>query len=127
MAAFGSYLPSSSPLVVDHLIICVADALISILAGMTVYTSLGNLAHSRGTSIQEEGASAGIGLAFVTYPQSLATLPPHVGKWPSLLLSASDTASVLCTLESSPFWRTNSTRGSLLGELAAKHPPPQWA
>ncbi|KAF5830090.1 hypothetical protein DUNSADRAFT_15050 [Dunaliella salina] len=77
--AYGSYLPRSSNVVVDHLCICAADVGVSLLAGFSVYSSLGNLAHERGTSMQEEGDSAGLGLAFVSYPQVLERLPKHAG------------------------------------------------
>lgn len=70
MTCYGSYLPRHSSLVADALIICLADAAIAFLAGFVIYASLGNLAAtSSGTSVADVGGSAGLGLAFVTYPQ----------------------------------------------------------
>eukprot|EP00983_Pelagomonas_calceolata_P073337 1152083-Pelagomonas_calceolata.AAC.5 len=40
LTAYGSYLPRSSNIVVDHLCICAADIGVSLLAGFSVYTSL---------------------------------------------------------------------------------------
>lgn len=47
------------------------DTFTSFLAGITIFSILGNLAHESGKNVSEV-VSAGTGLAFVSYPDAIA-------------------------------------------------------
>ena len=47
------------------------DTFTSLLAGVTIFSILGNLAHESGTDIQTV-VKGGTGLAFVSYPETIA-------------------------------------------------------
>lgn len=47
------------------------DTFTSLLAGVTIFAILGNLAHESGKSIQDV-VQGGTGLAFVSYPEAIA-------------------------------------------------------
>ncbi|XP_052795019.1 uncharacterized protein LOC128228029 isoform X2 [Mya arenaria] len=59
----------------DAIIICVIDTLMSILAGFTVFASLGILAHQLDTSI-ENVVTSNIGLVFVAFPAAVTNFQP---------------------------------------------------
>lgn len=73
MIAYGSFYDKKSDLPKDTLIIILSDLLISIIAGIVIFTTMGYMANLNGTEIQIP--SSGIGLAFVVYPTVLAKLP----------------------------------------------------
>lgn len=53
------------------MIISMMDTMTSFLGGITIFSILGNLAHTSGKNISEV-VSAGTGLAFVSYPDAIA-------------------------------------------------------
>lgn len=74
MIAYGSFLPEDSDTTTDTMIIAFADAGISFLAGLVVFTTLGYMMHTSGVAIADMSIS-GLGLAFVTYPEAISQLP----------------------------------------------------
>lgn len=74
MIAYGSYLSKDSDLTTDGLIIAFADAGISFLAGFAVFGTLGYYSSITSTSIQDMSVQ-GVGLAFITYPEAISSLP----------------------------------------------------
>ncbi|OXA50584.1 Sodium-dependent nutrient amino acid transporter 1 [Folsomia candida] len=68
---FSSYNKFSHNVYRDAMIISIMDTLTSILAGVTIFSVLGNLAYELGKEI-EDVASAGPGLAFVSYPEAIS-------------------------------------------------------
>ncbi|KAF2358369.1 Sodium:neurotransmitter symporter, partial [Trinorchestia longiramus] len=78
MITFSSYNKFSNNLMSDVWVIAVVNASTSLLAGIIVFSTMGNIAHELGCSIPEV-VTQGPGLAFVAYPQALAKMPyPHV-------------------------------------------------
>lgn len=55
----------------DAWIISLADTLTSLLAGFTIFSILGNLAHELGADVKDV-VRGGSGLAFISYPDALA-------------------------------------------------------
>ena len=47
------------------------DTFTSILAGVTIFSILGNLAYESGKEI-DKVVTAGVGLAFISYPETIA-------------------------------------------------------
>lgn len=74
MIAYGSYLSKDSDLTTDGMIIAFADAGISFLAGFAVFGTLGYLSNVTATPIADMSV-AGVGLAFITYPEAISNLP----------------------------------------------------
>lgn len=73
MITYGSFLNKDSDLTKDTFIIVISDALISFIAGVVIFTTLGYMSAVNGQPFSvPEG---GIGLAFFVYPQVLALLP----------------------------------------------------
>ena len=77
MIAYSSMLPKETDIPSNALVIAFANSSISFLAGVTVFSTLGYLAHVQGVGISELGYS-GVGLAFVTYPAVISQLPGGV-------------------------------------------------
>ncbi len=74
MIAYASYLPEDSDITNNAFITSFADAGISFLAGLAVFSTLGFLAVQQGQPVESVVAS-GPGLAFVTYPTIINNLP----------------------------------------------------
>lgn len=55
----------------DSTIVSLADTGTSILAGITIFSILGNLAYESGKQI-EEVVKGGTGLAFISYPEAIS-------------------------------------------------------
>jgi len=55
----------------DAMIISIMDTFTSFLAGITVFSILGNLAHETGVNVSDV-VSGGPGLAFISYPDAIA-------------------------------------------------------
>ena len=55
------------------MIVSVADTFTSILAGFSIFSILGNLAHRTGKDIIDV-VQAGTGLAFISYPDAISKL-----------------------------------------------------
>jgi len=71
---FSSYNPFRHNVARDALIISFMDTFTSLLAGVTIFSILGNLAYESGKSIDEvaKDAGGGAGLAFIAYPSAIA-------------------------------------------------------
>lgn len=69
----------------DSTIVSLADTGTSILAGVTIFTILGNLAYETGKPI-ESVVKGGTGLAFISYPEAISKFNsvPQVSSVPSI-------------------------------------------
>ncbi|MBU0708114.1 sodium-dependent transporter [Patescibacteria group bacterium] len=74
MIAYASFLPKKADIVNSAFMTSLADAGISFLAGLAVFTTLGYLAQQVGKPVTEV-LGGGPGLAFVTYPTIINHLP----------------------------------------------------
>lgn len=74
MIAYASYMPEDSDVVNNALITVFANSGISFMSGFAIFGTLGYMAQNQGVGI-EEVAGAGVGLAFVTYPNAINLLP----------------------------------------------------
>ncbi|EFX84368.1 hypothetical protein DAPPUDRAFT_46779 [Daphnia pulex] len=68
---FSSYNPFRHPIYRDSTIVSLADTGTSILAGITIFSILGNLAYESGKPIQDV-VKGGTGLAFISYPEAIS-------------------------------------------------------
>lgn len=68
MFAYGSYLKDDSNIAIDGLIIGVSNILISILAGVAMFTTMG------GVGMLDQMTDSGISTAFIVYPQAIVSL-----------------------------------------------------
>jgi NSS family neurotransmitter:Na+ symporter len=68
MIAYGSFLDPKSNIAVDSIIIAVSDMLISVLAGIVMFTTMS------GVGMLESMSSSGIVTAFIVYPQAIVSL-----------------------------------------------------
>ena len=76
MITYASFLKKKSDLTNNAIIISLADAGTSFLAGFTVFSVVGYLAMSQGISILDLGTRiAGPNLTFITYPTAISLLP----------------------------------------------------
>merc|ERR1711902_411022 len=76
LTTYASFNKFRHPTSRDALIISVADTFTSLLAGTVIFAILGHLAHETGQEV-EEVVKSSAGLAFISYPEVLASLPPH--------------------------------------------------
>ncbi len=74
MIAYASYLKKGFDITSNALVIAFSDVAISFLAGFAVFSTLGYLSNITQTPIAELRYS-GVMLAFITYPQAIASLP----------------------------------------------------
>jgi len=74
MIAYASYMPEDSDITNNALITVFANSGISFLAGIAIFGTLGYMAQTQGVPISEV-ATAGVGLAFVVYPNAIGMLP----------------------------------------------------
>ncbi|MCF8008663.1 MAG: sodium-dependent transporter [Halanaerobiales bacterium] len=74
MIAYASYMPEDSDIINNALITVFANSGISFMAGIAVFGTLGYMAQTQGVPISEV-ATAGVGLAFVVYPNAISLLP----------------------------------------------------
>ena len=74
MIAYASYMPEDSDIINNALITVFANSGISFMAGIAVFGTLGYMAETQGVAISEV-ATAGVGLAFVVYPNAISLLP----------------------------------------------------
>ncbi|KAH6921849.1 hypothetical protein HPB50_005402 [Hyalomma asiaticum] len=74
----GSYNDFRNTLYKDVYIIALADLLVSFLAGIVVFSVLGNMAYTLGEEVSDV-ASGGFALAFITYPEAVTLITfPHL-------------------------------------------------
>jgi hypothetical protein len=73
----------------DALIISIMDTATSILAGLSIFSIIGNLAHESGSEI-DQVVKSGAGLAFISYPEAVAKFDgvPQVRKSYCLCISS---------------------------------------
>ncbi len=74
MIAYASYMPEESDITNNALITLFANSGISFMAGIAVFGTLGYMAQTQGVAISEV-ATAGVGLAFIVYPNAISMLP----------------------------------------------------
>lgn len=74
MITYSSYMPKKSELSNSALITGFANSSFELLAGIGVFSALGFMANNLEVPISEV-SSAGIGLAFVVFPEILSTMP----------------------------------------------------
>ncbi len=78
MIAYSSYLPKKSDITNNAFITVLINCGFSILAGIMIFAILGNMAYEQSKPIADVIAS-GIGLAFVTIPSAINSLPaPYI-------------------------------------------------
>lgn len=68
MFAYGSFLDKDSNVAVDSMIIAFSDLLISVLAGMVMFTTMS------GVGMLDNMSASGIVTAFIVYPQAIVSL-----------------------------------------------------
>ena len=71
MTSYGSYNPVNKPIILDSVVISVSNCSFSFIAGFAVWTVVGYLAK---LGQLDESKTAGIGLAFFTYPTAIDTM-----------------------------------------------------
>jgi NSS family neurotransmitter:Na+ symporter len=74
MVAYASYLPRKSDINFNASMACLIDTIVSLIAGLAVFGTLGYMATQMNKPF-EEVVRHGIGLAFVAYPQAISLLP----------------------------------------------------
>lgn len=74
MIAYSSYLPKKSDIVNNACITVLANSSFDIIAGITVFSTLGFVAHSMGVEFTEV-AKGGPGIAFVAFPMAISQMP----------------------------------------------------
>jgi len=74
MIAYASYLPKKTRLTTNALITSFGNCLYSFIAGFAVFSVLGFMATQKELPISEVAAQS-VGLAFVTYPEAVSSLP----------------------------------------------------
>lgn len=68
MIAYGSFLDGKSNIAVDSMIIAFSDMLISVLAGVVMFTTMA------GVGMLDNMSASGISTAFIIYPQAIVNL-----------------------------------------------------
>ena len=74
MIAYSSYLPKDSDICNNAAITVFINCGFSMLAGIMIFSVLGSMAHSTGQAVSDV-AGAGVGLAFITIPAAINTMP----------------------------------------------------
>lgn len=74
MITYASYQGRRSNIIVNALIIAIADVTISLTAGLVIFATIGNMNY-QGLGEINDLAASGPGLAFVVLPEALSTLP----------------------------------------------------
>jgi len=74
MITYSSYLPKKSDITNNAFITGFSNSAFEVLAGIGVFSALGFMAAQQGVPV-EEVVSAGVGLAFVVFPQIINELP----------------------------------------------------
>jgi len=72
--AFASYNDFKGPIFRNALIVTIIDAITCIICGICVFSTMGNLAHTQGTTVNNV-VTEGPGLVFVVFPHALSQLP----------------------------------------------------
>jgi NSS family neurotransmitter:Na+ symporter len=77
MLAYSSYLPEDSDISNNAAMTVFINCGFSLLAGVMIFSVLGNMANATGQDISDV-AGAGVGLAFITIPAAINTMPAPV-------------------------------------------------
>jgi NSS family neurotransmitter:Na+ symporter len=78
MLAYSSYLPKKSDVINNAFMTVLINCGFSIVAGILVFSILGNMAHEQAKPLTEV-VSSGVGLAFITIPAAINLLPaPYI-------------------------------------------------
>tara|TARA_R110001583_G_scaffold10698_2_gene49039 strand:- start:4874 stop:6358 length:1485 start_codon:yes stop_codon:yes gene_type:complete len=78
MLAYSSYLPKKSDVTNNAFMTVLINCGFSIVAGILVFSILGNMAHEQGKPLTEV-VTSGVGLAFITIPSAINLLPaPYI-------------------------------------------------
>ena len=72
MIAYGSYLDEKTDIVNSSFITVLGNASFDIVAGITVFSTLGYLVHTQGLGFDSFGAGAGV--AFIAFPIAISTM-----------------------------------------------------
>lgn len=78
MMAYSSYLPKKTDIVNNAFITGFGNCSFSVLSGIAVFGVLGYMAGQQGVPV-EEVSKAGVGLAFMVFPQAINALPAFNG------------------------------------------------
>lgn len=84
MTAYGSYSPRNSPVVTNSILIAFANSAYSLLAGLSVFATLGFIAQGEGVAIDDLSGHGGPGLVFGILPVAMSQLE-HAGEWERFL------------------------------------------
>ena len=84
MITYSSYLPKKSDINNNAFLASFADCGFSLLAGISVFTIIGYMAHTQGKEVAEVAGTGGIGLAFVVFPEAINSLPGFNGLFGTL-------------------------------------------
>ncbi len=74
MYAYASYLPKKSDIVNNAFMTGLGNCGFSLISGIGVFSILGFMAHTQGVSVAEV-STAGVGLAFIVFPEAINQLP----------------------------------------------------
>ena len=78
MLAYSSYLPKKSDVTNNAFMTVLINCGFSIVAGILIFSILGNMAHEQGKPLTEV-VTSGVGLAFITIPSAINLLPaPYI-------------------------------------------------
>jgi len=83
MITYSSYLPKKSDITNNAFITGFANSAFELLAGIGVFSALGFMAASQGVAVSDV-ATAGVGLAFVVFPQIISEFPGMNGLFGAL-------------------------------------------
>lgn len=75
MITYSSYLKRRANLTSTGLVVGFANSSFELLAGIGVFSALGFMAAQQGVAVSELDTIAGVGLAFVAFPQILSLMP----------------------------------------------------
>lgn len=78
MLAYSSYLPKDTDVVNSAFITATANHGFEVFAGIGVFSIMGYMALQQGVAVEEVAAS-GVGLAFMTFPTAISSLPAFNG------------------------------------------------
>ncbi len=101
MVAYASYLARDADITFNACATTLADTVVSLIAGLAIFGTLGYMAAHTGTPLTEV-VQHGIGLAFVAFPQAISLLPslPQLfGAFFFLTLTVAGIASSISILE----------------------------
>ena len=77
MLAYSSYLPKKADINNNAAMTVFINCGFSMLAGVMIFSVLGNMAHETGQAVSDV-AGSGVGLAFITIPAAINTMPAPV-------------------------------------------------